>query len=251
MKKILFAILVIAMAFNMTSCNKDELPNKVDGTLHPKTSSELNNWKKIVADNELKIGVTSEGLSFCNELIDEFGKELNVSIKKIVVNENFKDKLEKGDIDMFWGLYPKEAQDSFDYTVSSPYLTSTSVLITIAGNENISSVGVLKNSAEEKLAKGKYEHIKTYKNLNELWTALGYRKTDSILMNICDFEKSDYVNSKQYVVKDSTMYNLVVAFKDGYTDIAHEVDRALAKIKASGIASEISEKWYGKDLISK
>ena len=78
-----------------------------------------------------------------------------------------------------------------------------------------------------------------------------YKKADAILMNICDYEKSDYVNSKQYVVKDTTMYNLVVAFKDGYTDIAHEVDRALAKIKASGIASEISEKWYGKDLISK
>lgn len=251
MKKILFAILIIAMAFNMTSCNKDELPPKNEGALHPKTSSELDNWKTIIENNELKIGVTTSGLSFCSELIDEFEKELNIPVKKIVVDNEFSDELNDAVIDMYWGLYPKEASDSFDYTLSSPYLTSTAVLLTVAGTENISSVGVLKNSAEEKLANGKYEHIKTYKNLNELWTALGYRKTDAILMNNCDWEKSDYVNSKSYEIKDTTMYNLVVAIKDGYTDIAHEVDRALAKIKASGIASEISEKWYGKDLISK
>jgi len=251
MKKILFAILVIAMAFNMTSCTKEDLPSPKEGALHPKTSSDFNNWAKIVEKNEINIGVPNIGKSFCNDLIDEFEKELNISVNKVAVNGDFKDALSKGDIDMYWGLYPKEAQDSFDYTVSSPYLTTTAVLLTLSGKDEVSSVGVLKNSAEEKLAKGKYETIKAYSSLSELWAALGYKKTDAILINNCDWEKSDYVNSKLYSIKDTTMYNLVIAFKDGYTDLATEIDKTLAKIKASGVASEISVHWYGKDLISK
>ena len=254
MRKILYAICIIAIVFSMTSCKKE--PVQTDVGLQSKTAADSPHWQKIVAKNELKIGVPSTENSFYNELIDAFAKELDIPVTKISADGDFKKLLEDGTIDMYWGLYPKEAPDSFDFTFSTPYVTTTAVLLTLADNTEAADtknnvIGVVKNSAEALLAAGKYENIKTYDSVKELWTALGYGNVNCIMMNNCDYESSDYFSSDKFRVQDTAMYNLVIAFKDGYTDLAAETDKTLAKIKASGVASEICEKWYGKDLISK
>lgn len=256
MKKILLTLCVIAIAFGLASCKgktKSDEPVNKNGALQPKnTASEAPNWKKIAENNELKIGVSENEGGFCDELIDAFTVELGIPVVKVKAGDDFKALLEDGTIDMYWGLYPKEASDSFDFTFSSPYLTSTAVLITLTGRgSEIASVGAVKYSAEATLAKEKGESVKLYENVGELRNALNAGVLDAILINNCDYESSEYFSSDSYELKDSSMYNLVIAFKDGHTDVAAEIDKTLAKIKASGVASEICEKWYGKDLISK
>ena len=253
MKKILYAIFIITMIFSITSCKKGEV--KTDGAIQPKTSDSPH-WKKIISKNELKIGVPDTENGFCSELIDAFAKELGIPVTKIVTDSDFKILLEDGTIDMYWGLYPKEASNSFDFTFSTPYATTTAVLITLAGNASKPDtkndvIGIVKNSAEEFLAEGKYENIKSFNSVNELMSSLQNGNIRFAMLNNCEYEGSAYASSDKFIIQDTSMYNLVIAFKDGYTDLAAETDKTLAKIKASGDASEISIKWYGKDLISK
>lgn len=254
MKKILLMLCVIAVALSLASCKsktKNNEPVNKNGAIQPKnTALEAPNWKKIAENNQLKIGVSEN--KFCDELIDAFAVELGIPVVKVKAGDDFKALLENETIDMYWGLYPKEAYDSFDFTFSTPYLTSTAVLITLAEKESkIASVGAIKNSAEAVLANEKCESVKLYGSVGELQKALNTGVLDAILINNCDYENTKYFLSDRYELKDSSMYNLVITFKDGHTDVAAEIDKTLAKIKASGVASEICEKWYGKDLISK
>lgn len=256
MKKILYAIFIIAIAFCFSSCKKgkeSENDVKSTGEIKPKNSaSEAVNWKKIVEKNELKIGIPETDNGFCAELADAFAKELNIPVSKIKTETDFKPQLEDGAIDMYWGLYPKEAANSFDFTFSAPYATSTANLIVLSGSdEKTDIIGALNSSAEALLADGKYSETKLYGSLSELQSALANGSVDGIMLNSCTYESSDYLSSDKFLIKDTLMYNLVIIFKDGHTDVAAEIDKTMAKIKASGVASEICEKYYGKDLISK
>lgn len=258
MKKILCVIYLIVAILMFGACGEDKVSQPTNSGLQPKLAANTSHWQKIVKDNEIKIGVPSLENSFCNELIDAFDKELNIPVKKIKAENtsDIKEMLENGEIDMYWGLYPKEAPNSLDFSFSAPYLTTTAVFITDSKafgslDKNDQIVGVLKNSAEEFLVTGNYSNVKTYNSYKELWDALIFGRLTTVAINKCDYEKSKYSSFSKYDLSDTQMYNLVIAFKDGYTDLATEIDKTVAKIKASGIASEICEKWYGKDLISK
>lgn len=258
MKKILCIICIITALFSMCACDKSEENMPVSsGALQPKTVSEADNWQKIIKRNEVKIGVPSLENNFDTELIDAFAKELNIPVTKVLVpdGKNFGELLENGEIDMYWGLYPKEALSSIKYTLSTPYLTSTAAVICFSGKEEefskeTSSLGAAKDSPEEILAYDKAKNVKIYSSADELLYAHKMGYIEFAVLDKHTFENSKYYNAEVYGFADTQMYNLVIAFKDGYKDVAAETDKTLAKVKASGVASEICEKWYGKDLIS-
>ena len=257
MKKILCVICIITSLFSFGACDKKTSEIPVSESVQPKAVDEAVNWQKIIKSNEIKIGVPLISNSFDSELIDAFSKELNISVKKVLVKdtESFGELLENGEIDMYWGLYPKEALNSIDYTLSVPYFTSTVAVVCFSGYEDkfskeSSVVGVVKDSPEEILVADKINSFKTYKSIDELLYLLKMGYIEYAVLDSHQFEASKYYNSEVYKIVDSQMYNLVIAFKEGYKDVKMETEKVLAKIKASGVASEICEKWYGKDLIS-
>ncbi len=255
MKKILCILCIIPVLLCLGACGKKAQPTS--GDIKPKTASVSPNWQKIAEKNEVKIGVPSLENNFDNELIDEFARELNIPVTKILTkNTDFKTAISDGSIDMYWGLYPKEAKDSIDYTLSTPYLTTTALLLKNASSnktadKETSVVGAVKNSPEEIIASDKFANVKTYNSESEVLEALKAGSIDFASVNNSTYEKSKYAESGQFSEENSSMYNLVIVFKNGYTDVATEADKVLAKVKASGKASEVCEKWYGKDLISK
>ena len=253
MKKFLLILSIALLTILFCGCDT-QTENAVEVSTQT-TESTMTQWDKIVQRNELRIGVPSTSDSFDNQLIDAFCKELEVTVTKVVLprDESATEAIQNGTVDMLWGQIPATAETSSAYRLSTPYFNST--LLYISKNpdlvlEQSTTVGVLKNSAEELSVGHFYHDIYTYSNKEDLFYALNSGKCDVVLYNQVLYENLPNKPKNLHIVKE-VPYELVVAFEHNNLSVCTEVERILAKIKADGTASEICLKWYPKDLITK
>jgi ABC-type amino acid transport substrate-binding protein len=252
MKYIRIYIIVITLILPiLTSCTvgppPEITPTKPIEAIHEKTR-----WDNIVESGELKVGVVSEGDSFESDMINAFAKELNIYVKKIPIDWHLKsDCLSDGEVDLLWGQIPDTAENSMKYELSNPYFSSEIAVVEKSGaSGEEGKTGVIVNSAETELAREKRdtEDITVFDNYNAMFNSLKNGQITSVHINKEIYENSKY-RSDDYVISGEYAYNLVLAFKQNDKDIKAEVEKILVKIKASNAISEITTKWYGKDLL--
>ena len=246
-------MIVIVITTGGCAVKKIDTSHSTSGTKNIPVKS-VTSWDRILEENKIIIG--TDGSTFNKNLAEALKKEMIIDVEVLLYSDFEKagEAVKNSEIDMYLGMFPKESALSIDYSLSEPYLQSTSVVVSLSQDYNINkkedTVAVLKNSAQEKTASMYCDNHKSYNSVGAMFSALNSHNVSSVLIDEIVFEKSGY-NTKKYYVSDSYPYNLVAIFNENGSDIAKEMNIYFAKIKASGTASEISRQYFGKDIIYK
>lgn len=211
-------------------------------------------WDRIVKEKKIFVGISNQ--EFNRRLVEELKLEMGMEAE-ITRFDSFDDAaeaLKNKDIDMYIGEFPKESKRSLEFALSDAYIQGTSVVIgkseDYKADKNEDVAGVLTGSAEEKTVDLYFNNHLSFSSHYELFSALNSGKISCVFIDEYSYEKSGFKRDGLYVC-DSYVYNLIAIFNEQCTDVASEMNVYLAKVKASGVAGEISEEIYGKDIIYK
>jgi len=252
MKKLVLTALLAVIVFMTGAC----AVKKIDTSHNTKKipSKPVTSWDRILNENKLVIG--TDGSSLNINLAGALKKEMNIEVETVVYGdfEKVGNALKENKIDMYMGKFPKESPKSIEFLLSEPYLKSTINVISLnedyVPDKKNHIAAVLKNSAEAMTEDAIFENCKEFNSVGAMFQALKNAQVSCVLLDEVIFENSGYQNSG-YFVCDSYPYNLVALFNESDTEIANEMNIYLAKIKASGVAGEISHNYFGKDIIYK
>lgn len=253
MKKLCFLFLVVFCFAFLCSCGVKKVDNmKRENNTPPK--KEISERETTLKDDGITVGIDKS--EFSKDFIRAFSEESSIDVDTVVYTsfDDVKKDLENGKIQMYMGNFPKESGDTIDFCVSSPYLKGTSVVVSLNEDYDIDRekdlVGYIKNTSQELLVDNYCKNKKSYDNISSLMNALFANEVDCVLLDSFTFEKSGYSKNIYYVC-DTYSYSLVAIFNQKESEFAKEVDLLLAKLKASGEADDISEKYFGENLILK
>ena len=249
MKRNVFSLLVLTTIL-LASCTT--MPEPID-TPPKETNKPTTRWDEIVKAGELKIGVNTLDSSFDNDLIDEFSKESKLTVKKVLLDDDEKENaLNNNEVDFLWSQIPDSSENSLQYSLSEPYF-HCSILTVVKNADAVNDrkiIGTLLNSVSTELAFREEKTVKKADDIKALFSLLRHGSVDAIYIN-----KETYNNlgsqTDDLTVAAEIETKLVLAFKQNDKAVKTEVEKVMAKIKANGTASEISEKWYNNDFIIK
>ena len=266
MKKHLLLLMLVITAVMICSCavNKTDkvipadksVTHKIDDDGAEKASEkkEESEWDRIVKDKKILVGISDR--EFNRRLVEELKPEMgmDVEITQFASFDDAAEALKNKDIDMYIGEFPKESKRSLEFALSDAYIQGTSVIIGKSEDykvdKNKDVAGVIRGSAEEKTVDLYFNEYLGFSSYYELFSALNSGKISCVFIDENEYEKSGFKREDLYVC-DSYVYNLIAIFNEQCTDVASKMNVYLAKVKASGVASEISEEVYGKDVIYK
>lgn len=174
-------------------------------------------------------------------------------------------ELESRRIDVIWnGLtYTKERNEM--WLLTSPYMENQQVFI-VKNGSNISSLEDLKNkticvqkgsSVEDELIDNeigrKSKQIITSASMLDCLNEVRFDKSDAALI---DSVMAKYYLKQNNMSKDFKILNEaftkeydVIAVRKSDINLKNEIEEGLRKIISSGKAREISEKWFGEDIL--
>lgn len=253
MKKLHFLVLALLCIVFFCSCGV----KKVDSLQREKKDfpkRELSEREAGIKDSKIKVGIDESG--FSEDFVRAFSKESGIDVETVRFGtfEDVRKAIENEEIQMYLGNFPKESKETIDFCVSAPYLKETASVLALSEdyirNKETDIGGYIKNTAEEMLVENYFSNSKGYDNLDSLMNALSKKEVDCAFVNTSVFKKSGYFGQRYFEI-DSCSYSLVAVFNQKDGELAKEADVFLAKLKASGEADDISEKYFGESLIVK
>lgn len=244
-----------------------------------KDSSESNSIQKVKDSGKLVLGLddtfapmgfrdnSGEIVGFDIDLAKEVANRMGVEleIKPIEWSSSIL-SLNKGDIDVLWnGLTINETRKE-QINFSKPYLNNRLVIVKPKGRNDINLkedlagkiLGVQVGSNDEALQSDpiskEAKEIRKYDVNVNAFLDLKAKRIDAVIIDevaaqyYISEEKVDFV-----VVENSPLTEEFygVGFRKNATELLAEVDRILDEMKADGKASEISQKWFAKDIVLK
>lgn len=244
-----------------------------------KDSTEDNSIQKVKDSGKLILGLddtfapmgfrddSEEIVGFDIDLAKEVASRMGVKleIKPIDWSSSIL-SLNKGDIDVLWnGLTINETRKE-QINFSKPYLNNRLVIVKPKNRNDINSkndlagkiLGVQVGSNDEALQSDpiskEAKEIRKYDVNVNAFLDLRAKRIDAVIIDevaaqyYISQEKVDFV-----VVENSPLTEEFygVGFRKTDTKLLAEVDRILDEMKADGKASEISQKWFAKDIVLK
>lgn len=200
-------------------------------------------------------------ISLAEKVTKELG--MNLEIKSI----NWADKaelLETGAIDAIWnGLtITEERQEEFLFT--DPYMEIQAVLVvrddsTIESLEDLTDtvIGVQKDSYGQDIFESlpiydSIDHITYFDDNRSALKNLYVGLTDAVVVDSALADWYIYSSNADYKVVDSIEdIKIGVAFAKDNVELRNKINNTLNILKENGIAQQISEEWFGQDLILK
>ena len=252
MKKFNFLFLLVLCAVFFSSCGIQKVSNEPEEKITPPKS--ISEWDAILKQNQMTVGINRT--EFAELFVEALGKEsgLQLEVIEYASFEDAKKAVENKEVQMYVGNFPKESRDTIDFSVSSPYLKSTSDIIALSEDykpdKDNDTAGVIRESTEMFLVDNYFNNYVVYDNIHQLFSALVNKKISCAFIDTLLFEKSGY-SKNEYFVFDTYPYSLVAVYNQKSTEVAREMEVWIAKLKASGEADDISEKCFGENLIFK
>ena len=210
-----------------------------------------------------------EYVGFDLECAQAVADELGLELKLQPVTWKEKDEaLNSGKVDIIWsGFSMHSGTRDEDYIWSEPYMKNYQVVIVMSASYDDctadlagKTVGLQEGSsaidALEKKA-GFYETVKRnlvyYDDSMEALKELEMRKIDAVII---DSTMAEYMTKKYpglYKVLDELLAEeeYGIGFKKDNTELRDLVQGAMDKLAENGKLTEISTKWFGRDLILK
>ncbi len=207
----------------------------------------------------------NEIVGFDIDLAKAVSEELGMEVKFQPISWASKEQeLSSGNIDCIWNGFAYNEERAATMTLSDPYIKGENYFILKNGSQITTQeelkgmkIGVQSGSIQaqdlEKSEFGKTVEIIEY---GENLTAFMDLETEGIDALFCSNIIGNYLitsKNKDYETIPSENITIssgsVIAFKQGNVELKDKIQNALVKLNEEGKLDEISNKWFGKDMI--
>ena len=276
MKKRIISICMTAMMMvSMVACGSSEQPEqKPEGEQQQEQQGEQStlDYDKIVVgldDTFAPLGFRDEQGNLVGvdvELMEATGEIMGIPFELQPIDWSMKEtELANKNIDMIWNGYTITEERKQKVAFSQPYLNNRQVVVTMADSDINTladladkTVAVQAESSAVDAINAKPEIAETFKNLGEFET------NDQCLMDLeagrTDAVVADEVIIRYYVSKKGEeKYKILeedfgkeeygIGVRQEDTALLEALNVALDTLKENGTTKEISEKWFGSDII--
>ncbi len=276
MKKRIISICMTAMMMvSMVACGSSEQPEqKPEGEQQQEQQGEQStlDYDKIVVgldDTFAPLGFRDEQGNLVGvdvELMEATGEIMGIPFELQPIDWSMKEtELANKNIDMIWNGYTITEERKQKVAFSQPYLNNRQVVVTMADSDINTladladkTVAVQAESSAVDAINAKPEIAETFKSLGEFET------NDQCLMDLeagrTDAVVADEVIIRYYVSKKGEeKYKILeedfgkeeygIGVRQEDTALLEALNVALDELKENGTTKEISEKWFGSDII--
>jgi polar amino acid transport system substrate-binding protein len=258
-------------------------PSAVPGSSAASDSS----WDKVKSAGQLVLGFdkafppmgyidtkTGKTVGFDIDMAAEACKRLNIKIKYQPIDwENKQAELDNGNVDCLWNGFSKTPDREKTFHLSIPYMKNNQIILVKTGSpyKGLDSlagktVGVQSDSSAE-TALNDASNAAFKKSLKEIVKIDDYSKAVLEIQNgTIDAIAIDEVIARYYLTNNPGAYavlqdqngkdislaveDYVVAFRKNDGALEQKVSDTLKAMAKDGTASKISQKWFGKDIIT-
>ena len=278
MKKIslaVFAMMMVAMLAVFAGCSSSSDTNS--GTADSGTAQD-NSLQNVLDKGTLVLGLddsfppmgfrdeNNNIVGFDIDVATEVANRMGVELKLQPIEWSTKEmELNTGSVDCLWNGLSIDDERKQAMDLSEPYMTNRMVLVVLNDSEYTDqaslagkTIGVQNGSTAEKILE-ESDFAKTIGNtigFKDNVTAFMELETKGIDAIFMDEVVANYAITSQNkdfkVLEDGlTEEEYAVGFKKGNTAVKNEVQKYIDEMKADGTMTQISEKWFGKDVVSR
>jgi len=278
MKKIslaVFAMMMVAMLAVFAGCSSSSDTNS--GTADSGTAQD-NSLQNVLDKGTLVLGLddsfppmgfrdeNNNIVGFDIDVATEVANRMGVELKLQPIEWSTKEmELNTGSMDCLWNGLSIDDERKQAMDLSEPYMTNRMVLVVLNDSEYTDqaslagkTIGVQNGSTAEKILE-ESDFAKTIGNtigFKDNVTAFMELETKGIDAIFMDEVVANYAITSQNkdfkVLEDGlTEEEYAVGFKKGNTALKNEVQKYIDEMKADGTMTQISEKWFGKDVVSR
>ena len=278
MKKIslaVFAMMMVAMLAVFAGCSSSSDTNS--GTADSGTAQD-NSLQNVLDKGTLVLGLddsfppmgfrdeNNNIVGFDIDVATEVANRMGVELKLQPIEWSTKEmELNTGSVDCLWNGLSIDDERKQAMDLSEPYMTNRMVLVVLNDSEYTDqaslagkTIGVQNCSTAEKILE-ESDFSKTIGNtigFKDNVTAFMELETKGIDAIFMDEVVANYAITSQNkdfkVLEDGlTEEEYAVGFKKGNTALKNEVQKYIVEMKADGTMTQISEKWFGKDVVSR
>ena len=278
MKKIslaVFAMMMVAMLAVFAGCISSSDTNS--GTADSGTAQD-NSLQNVLDKGTLVLGLddsfppmgfrdeNNNIVGFDIDVATEVANRMGVELKLQPIEWSTKEmELNTGSVDCLWNGLSIDDERKQAMDLSEPYMTNRMVLVVLNDSEYTDqaslagkTIGVQNGSTAEKILE-ESDFSKTIGNtigFKDNVTAFMELETKGIDAIFMDEVVANYAITSQNkdfkVLEDGlTEEEYAVGFKKGNTALKNEVQKYIDEMKADGTMTQISEKWFGKDVVSR
>ena len=278
MKKIslaVFAMMMVAMLAVFAGCSSSSDTNS--GTADSGTAQD-NSLQNVLDKGTLVLGLddsfppmgfrdeNNNIVGFDIDVATEVANRMGVELKLQPIEWSTKEmELNTGSVDCLWNGLSIDDERKQAMDLSEPYMTNRMVLVVLNDSEYTDqaslagkTIGVQNGSTAEKILE-ESDFSKTIGNtigFKDNVTAFMELETKGIDAIFMDEVVANYAITSQNkdfkVLEDGlTEEEYAVGFKKGNTALKNELQKYIDEMKADGTMTQISEKWFGKDVVSR
>ena len=278
MKKIslaVFAMMMVAMLAVFAGCSSSSDTNS--GTADSGTAQD-NSLQNVLDKGTLVLGLddsfppmgfrdeNNNIVGFDIDVATEVANRMGVELKLQPIEWSTKEmELNTGSVDCLWNGLSIDDERKQAMDLSEPYMTNRMVLVVLNDSEYTDqaslagkTIGVQNGSTAEKILE-ESDFSKTIGNtigFKDNVTAFMELETKGIDAIFMDEVVANYAITSQNkdfkVLEDGlTEEEYAVGFKKGNTALKNEVQKYIDEMKADDTMTQISEKWFGKDVVSR
>lgn len=277
MKKFSFALLLLIAALVLAACgggSSEEDPTTDDAAgSGGSSSSEGDLLAEVQEEGKLIVGTegtyppftfhdeTGELTGFDVEIAREIGKRLGVEVEFLETQwDAIFAGLDASRFDMVANQVGINEERQASYDFSDPYITSTAVLVVAKGNEEIKSFEDLEgklsaqsltsNYAETARSYGaEIEGVEGFNQAIELLNSGRVEATVNDNLTVLDFLKQRPDANIEIVDEADDAAQSALLFRKDSGAIVEEANKALAEMIEDGTYDEISERWFGENVL--
>ena len=278
MKKIslaVFAMMMVAMLAVFAGCSSSSDTNS--GTADSGTAQD-NSLQNVLDKGTLVLGLddsfppmgfrdeNNNIVGFDIDVATEVANRMGVELKLQPIEWSTKEmELNTGSVDCLWNGLSIDDERKQAMDLSEPYMTNRMVLVVLNDSEYTDqaslagkTIGVQNGSTAEKILEESdfSKTIGTTIGFKDNVTAFMELETKGIDAIFMDEVVANYAITSQNkdfkVLEDGlTEEEYAVGLKKGNTALKNEVQKYIDEMKADGTMTQISEKWFGKDVVSR
>lgn len=222
----------------------------LDPEFPPMGFKDADNADEIVGfDIDLGNAVAEEmGVTFKYQPIDWASKEM---------------ELDTGRIDMIWNGFTKTEEREENMTLTKAYLKNSQVIVVpqdsdIQTKEDLKGKNVdlqkdssAKDAFDKEPVSAEVNQLTELSSNMECFQELDQGRADAMVVDKVVAKYYLSINEGKYRMLDDELSQeeYVIGVKKGNTELKEELEDAIQKVIDSGKGKEISEKWFGEDLL--
>ncbi len=276
MKKRIISICMTAMMMvSMVACGSSEQPEqKPEGEQQQEQQGEQStlDYDKIVVgldDTFAPLGFRDEQGNLVGvdvELMEATGEIMGIPFELQSIDWSMKEtELANKNIDMIWNGYTITEERKQKVAFSQPYLNNRQVVVTMADSDINTLADLAGKTVAAQAESSAVDAINTKPEIAETFKSLGeFETNDQCLMDLeagrTDAVVADEVIIRYYVSKKGEeKYKILeedfgkeeygIGVRQEDTALLEALNAALDELKENGTTKEISEKWFGSDII--